>query len=537
MSGPPGSSDAIAAAGSAARRSIQGRARSGARPGRGEMAIDKGTRAEILRLYYAEKWKTGTIADQLGVHHSTVDRVLSDAGVPRQERRHRRSKLDPFLPFIRQTLAVYPKLAASRLYEMARERGYPGSQSHFRRLVARERPRPVAEAYLRLKTLPGEQAQVDWAHFGKVRIGRAERRLMGFVIVLSYSRRTFLRFYLDAAMSNFLRGHIEAFEAWQGVPRELWYDNLKSVVAERQGNAIRFNPRFLEFAGYYRFLPKPVAIARGNEKGRVERAIRYIRDSFFAARSWRDIDDLNAQAEAWCNGIAADRPWPEDRSITVREAFERESDSLVALPGDPFPAHDRVEVTIGKTPYTRFDLNDYSVPHTHVRRTLVVVATLDEVRILDGSDVIARHPRSFDKDACIEIPGHIAELVRHKRQARRLRGQDRLFRAAPASERLLDEAARRGDNIGAIVATLLRLLDAYGAAELEAAVGEALERGVPHPNAVRQSLTRRREQRDKPPPIPVDLPNDPRLRDITVRDHDLTGYDGLAGEPEEDSEE
>ena len=501
------------------------------------MAIDKGTRAEILRLYYAEKWKTGTIADQLGVHHSTVDRVLSDAGVPRQERRHRRSKLDPFLPFIRQTLAVYPKLAASRLYEMARERGYPGSQSHFRRLVARERPRPVAEAYLRLKTLPGEQAQVDWAHFGKVRIGRAERRLMGFVIVLSYSRRTFLRFYLDAAMSNFLRGHVDAFGAWQGVPRELWYDNLKSVVAERQGNAIRFNPRFLEFAGYYRFLPKPVAIARGNEKGRVERAIRYIRDSFFAARSWRDIDDLNAQAEAWCNGIAADRPWPEDRSITVREAFERESDSLVALPGDPFPAHDRVEVTIGKTPYTRFDLNDYSVPHTHVRRTLVVVATLDEVRILDGADVIARHPRSFDKDACIEIPGHIAELVRHKRQARRLRGQDRLFRAAPASERLLDEAARRGDNIGAIVATLLRLLDAYGAAELEAAVGEALERGVPHPNAVRQSLTRRREQRDKPPPIPVDLPNDPRLRDITVRDHDLNGYDGLAGEPEEDSEE
>ncbi len=109
---------------------------------------------------------------------------------------------------------------------MARERGYRGSQSHFRRLVARERPRPVAEAYLRLKTLPGEQAQVDWAHFGTVRIGRAERRLMGFVMVLSYSRRVFLRFYLDAGMSNFLRGHVAAFEAWQGVPRELWYDNL-----------------------------------------------------------------------------------------------------------------------------------------------------------------------------------------------------------------------------------------------------------------------------------------------------------------------
>ena len=115
-----------------------------------------------------------------------------------------------------------------------------------------------------------------------------------------------------------------------------------------------------------------------------------------------------------------------------------------------------------------------------MRRTLVVVATLEEVRILDGVDVIASHPRSFDKDACIEIPEHIAELVRHKRQARRLRGQDRLVRAAPGSERLLADAAMRGDNIGAIVAALLRLLDEYGAAELEAAIGEAMKRGVPH---------------------------------------------------------
>ena len=486
------------------------------------MTIDKETGAEILRLYHVEKWRIGTIADQLGVHHSTVDRVLADAGVPRQERRRRRSKADPFLPFIRQTLKVYPNLPASRLHEMVCERGYRGCQSHFRRIVAGERPKPVAEAYLRLKTLPGEQAQVDWAHFGTVRIGRAERRLMGFVMVLSYSRRIFLRFYLDAAMGNFLRGHVAAFEASQGVPREVWYDNLRSVVAERRGNAIRFNPRFLDFAGHYRFHPTPVAIARGNEKGRVERAIRYVRGSFFAARSWRDLADLNARAQAWCDGIAADRPWPDDRSIAVREAFERERSSLIALPGDPFPTHDRVEVAIGKTPYARFDLNDYSVPHTYVRRTLVVVATLNEVRILDGADVIAHHPRSFDKGDCVEIPEHIAELARHKRHACRLRGQDRLFRAAPGSERLLTEAAMRGSNLGAIVAALLRLLDRYGAAELEAAIGEALNRGVPHPNAVRLSLTRRREQRDRPPPIPVELPEDPRVRDIAVRDHDLT---------------
>ena len=240
-------------------------------------------------------------------------------------------------------------------------------------------------------------------------------------------------------MANFLRGHVEAFEAWQGVPRELWYDNLKSVVLERRGDAIRFNPRFLDFAGRYRFLPKPVAIARGNEKGRVERAIRYVRDNFFAA--WRDLDDLNARA--WYDGIAADRPWPDDRSLTVREAFERERGSLMVLPDDRPAVDERIEVRIGKTPYARFDKNDYSVPHTHVRRTLTVVATLEEVRILDGMDVIARHTRSFDKAARIEDPEHIEALVRRKRHAHRLRGQSRLLQAAPNSERLLAETARR----------------------------------------------------------------------------------------------
>lgn len=498
------------------------------------MAIDRKTRAEILRLYCAEKWKVGTIARQLGIHHNTANRVVMRAGVRRDPPARRSSKIDPFMPFIRLTLETWPRLPASRLYQMAVERGYRGSQSHFRAMIAPERPRPVAEAYLRLAALPGEQAQVDWGHFGTVTVGRAKRPLMAFVMVLSHSRQIFLRFYLNSAMNNFLRGHIEAFEAWQGVPRELWYDNLKSVVLERHGDAIRFNPLFLDFAEHYHVLPRPVAIARGNEKGRVERAIRYVRDNFFAARTWRSVDDLNDQAREWCDSVAVERPWPNDHSISVGQAFARERGSLLALPGDRFPADERLEVRIGKTPYARFDLNDYSVPHTHVRRTLTVVATLQEVRILDGMNVVATHPRSFDKAARVENPGHIAALVSCKRRARHLTGQSRLAQAAPNSERLLAETARRGGPMGSTVAALLRLLDSYGAAELQAAIAEALERGVPHPNAVRLSLTRRREQRHQPPPVPVDLPGDPNVRSIAVRHHDLGGYDRLANDPEED---
>jgi transposase len=491
------------------------------------MTISKEQEAQILRFHHVEKWRVGTIARQLGLHHATVERVLSQAGLPKAERPHRAALVDPFVPFIVETLTQYPALTASRLYAMIRERGYRGGPDHFRHLVAHYRPRPQPEAYLRLKTLPGEQAQVDWGHFGKLTIGQAQRPLMAFVMVLSWSRQIFLRFYSDARMANFLRGHEAAFSAWQGLARVLLYDNLKSAVLERQGQAIRFHPTLLEFAAHYRFEPRPVAVARGNEKGRVERAIRYVRDSFFAARQWTDLDDLNAQAEAWCTDQAADRPCPEQRSISVREAFAQERPQLLALPDNPYPTDERVELSSGKTPYVRFDLNDYSIPHTHVRKPLSVVASPTEVRVLDGAEVIAQHTRSYDKGQQIEDPVHIQALAARKRQARHHRGQDRLIQAAPNAREMLTQAAQRGDNLGSITATLLRLLDRYGAAELQAAIDEALHREVPHPNAVRLSLQRRREQRDQPPPLAVTLPEDTRVRDLVVRPHDLEDYDQL----------
>jgi transposase len=483
--------------------------------------------AQILRFYHAEKWTMGTIARQLHIHHSVVQRVLTQAGLPRVGLPPRPSKIDAYLPFIRQTLEAFPTLTASRLYVMAYGRGYRGSPDHFRHLIACHRPRPKAEAYLRLRTLPGEQAQIDWGHFGHLEIGRARRPLMAFVMVLSYSRQIFLRFFLDARMENFLRGHAAAFEAWQGVPRVLLYDNLKSAVLERRGDAIRFHPTLLGFAGHYRYEPRPVAVARGNEKGRVERAIRYVRDAFFAARTYADLDDLNAQADAWCKGPAADRRCPEDLKRSVRETFAEEAPRLLPLPDNPAPLLEHVAVSVGKTPYVRFDLNDYTVPHTHVRRILTVLADPHEVRIADGADILARHPRSYDKGAQIEEPAHIQGLVDDKRAARQHSANDRLALAAPASQTLLMRAAERGANLGAITAALARLLERYGAAALQDAILEALVRDVPHPNAVRLALERQREQIGGEPPVAIVMPAHVRERDAPVRPHALETYDQL----------
>jgi transposase len=492
-----------------------------------DMVTPPDIEAQILRYYHVEKWTMGTIARQLHVHYSVVGRVLAQAGLPGIGPPPRRSLIDAYLPFIQQTLETFPTLTASRLYGMVRERGYSGRPDHFRHLIARHRPRPKAEAYLRLRTLPGEQAQVDWGHFGHLEIGRARRPLMAFVMVLSHSRQIFLRFFPDARMESFLRGHAAAFDAWGGVPRVLLYDNLKSVVLERRGDAIRFHPTLLGFAGQYRYEPRPVTIARGNEKGRVERAIRYVRDGFFAALTFRDLDDLNAQAEAWCIGPASDRRCPGEPDRTVREVFAEEISRLLALPDNPASLLEHVAVSVGKTPYVRFDLNDYSVPHTFVRRVLTVFADPREVRIVDGGTVLACHQRSYDKGAQIEDPAHVQALADEKHAARQHRGNDRLARAAPASQTLLARAAERGANLGAITATLLRLLDRYDAAALQAAILEAVERDVPHPNAVRFALERRRQQQGGDPPVAVVLPAHVQARDRPVRPHALETYDQL----------
>src|SRR5512139_2354482 len=126
--------------------------------------ISKETEAEIVRLFHGERWPIGTIATQLNVHHTTVQRVLGQTGVESKVVAPRPSMVDPFVPFMVEQLEKYPRLRASRLFEMVKARGYAGGPDHFRRLVGRLRPRRPAEAFHRLRTLPGEQAQVDWAH-------------------------------------------------------------------------------------------------------------------------------------------------------------------------------------------------------------------------------------------------------------------------------------------------------------------------------------------------------------------------------------
>jgi transposase len=482
---------------------------------------------KIRQLYFAEHWKIGTIAAQLGLHPDTVRGAIGSDAFNRM-RRERTSRLtEPYLDFIKQTLVQYPRLRATRIFQMIRGRGYEGSVSQLRRVIAGLRV-PAKEAFLQLRTFPGEQGQADWAHFGEVRIGSARRRLSCFVMTLSWSRALWLGFFFDQGLENLLRAHVEAFTAFGGTPRVVLYDNMKQVVLRRRGEDIEFHPRILELAAHYHFAPKPCNPGRGNEKGRVERAIQYIRSSFFAARPFTTLEDFNRQAREWRDQIAHRRPWPDDDSRIVENVFAEEQTRLLSLPAHAFEAELVLTASTRKTIYIRFDKNDYSIPPDAVGHPLTLRVSPSMVRILNGSIAVAEHRRSWDRHQIIEAPAHRQALLEEKRRAMGSSPSGRLRLAVPESELLLDEAFRRGESIGRSTTKLIELLDDYGAEALRSAIRLAMERETPRVSSITWLLGQRRRL-EKSRPRPVDLGRRPDLADLHVQPPNSDIYDELSG--------
>ena len=354
-------------------------------------------------------------------------------------------------------------------------------------------------------------------------------------MVLGYSRAIAALFTLDQTLESFLRGHVDAFDALGGVARNLVYDNLRSAVLDRRGAAVQFHPRLLELAGHYHFAPHPCTPGRGNEKGKVERQIQYLRHAFFAARPFRDLDDLNAQFRRWRDGVAHQRRHPEQPDRTVAEVWADEKPRLLPLPAHPLETDLVRVVRSGKTPYVRFDRNLYSIPHTRVRKPLTLLASDTRVRILDQQTELARHRRSYDTGQTIEDPAHLEGLLAATRQANVHTTRDRLRAAVPATAALFERLAERGEALRPHATRLLALLDDYGAQELAAAVDDALQRDALGAGSITHILETRRRRRGLKPPLRLTLPDRPGLRDLDVRPHDLETYDALGQQNPDDA--
>ncbi len=489
------------------------------------MTVSQQVEQEIRRLAEVEKWKVGTIVSQLGVHEDVVKRVLGLLKPKKAQKpqRPRRRKVDPYVEFVEQTIKQFPRLTSTRLYDMVAGRGYHGSVRTLREYVATVRPRPQREAFVRLEPLIAEQAQVDWAHVAKVKVPGGERSLWLFVIVLAWSRAMWAEFVFDTTAHSLLRSLVRANAYFGGSCRVWLFDNAKSIVIQRYGDAIRFHPLLLDLAGCYHAQLRVCAPYKPNQKGSVERSIRYIRSRFLAGRTIVSIEQGNRDIRTFIDEIAHKRPHPSWPDRTVEACLAAERERLLPLPV-PQPSVDLVQpVSVDKTASVRFDRNIYSVPHNHAQQTLTLVANDKQVRLLNGPKQVACHARSWGRRQKVTDPEHRAELLRHKRGATEGTGRGRLQQAIPAIEHLFERWVEAGRNIGSMTAQTLKLLDLYGAALLAEAVNHATQRGTSDPGALAQICEQRRCRNRMPVPIDIELGDHVPDRDVIP--HDLERYD------------
>lgn len=478
--------------------------------------------AEIVRLHYAEHWRVGTIATQLGVHHDVVRRVLG-IGVQGDELVSRPRMVDPYRAFIQETLARYPTLRATRLYDMLRDRGYMGAVRTLREYVAEVRPRPRREIYLHTEPLIGEQAQIDWAYVGKIPVPGGERALWLFVMVLSYSRAMWAEFILDLSVHSLRRSLVRAARATGGVTRQWLFDNPKIVVLERRGDAVRFHPDLLDLCGQMRVQPRLCAVARPQHKGKVERSIRYLRDRFLAGRTISGVAEGNTQLLAFISQIAHQRPHPALDNRTVGDVLATEKSRLLELP-DPLPDTDMIlPVHADTQAFVRFDGNRYSVPTDHADKSITMVTDDTRVRLLHGSECLATHPRCFGKRQIIEIPSHRAALVAQRRAAADLKGRDRLRAVAPDFGILLERWVQGGVTLAVHVTRAIKLLDLYGDDIFARAVRELVSRDLHDTGSLGVACEKLRKDSNRPVPVEIILPD--HAQDCDVIPHDLEIYD------------
>lgn len=485
-------------------------------------------RAEIRRLVLRQHWRVETVARRFGVHHSTVRRALDtelDDAPPAPL-----SVLDPFKPYIVQRLTEAPELTGSRLFREIQERGYQYSSVVVRRYVAKVRQPRARKVYLRVETEPGEQAQVDWGHFGQLRIGNSQRPLSAFAMVLSYSRALWVDFAFDQRLETFLLMHRRALEHFGGVPQRILYDNLKSVVLHHVGSTVQFNPRFLSFAGHYLFEPTAAPVRYPEAKGRVESAIKYIRHSFFYGRTFSSLEDVRRQVAAWLEGTANARLHATTRERPA-ERLLVERPRLHPLPAHPFDTDVVLPVVVSKEARVRLDTNSYSVPPEFVGKTVHLRAGDVAVRVLHEGVEVAHHVRCWERHQAIEDPAHLEKLLERRKAALGPKRKDRLAALSPDCRLYLQEVARSRLALDNEVRKLMRLVREYSEAEVADGMAKALAQRRVGARYVRAHIDQARFASGLSEPPPPVVTGNSTADNLDVHPHPLESYDALIPAP------
>jgi transposase len=357
-----------------------------------------------VRALAADGVSEREIARRLGMNRRTVARLARSSEPPRYRRVPAGSKLDPFEPVLRRLLADWAQIKAPRATELLREEhGYDGSVDLVKRRLHELRPRSVRPAQ-RTGYRPGQVLQLDWAEMPTrpMLLGR-ERRVYALLASLPYSGAQTVFFSFDLTVESFLEGHVRAFEWLGGVPRECVYDNLRSVVARREGESVIWNRRFLHLRGHYGFHAHACTPATPREKGAVEAAVRYLKSGFWPARRFASLAELDAQYTGWRDRIC-NRRVHASRRVRVDERFAEERRALRPLPSARFAWSGHRTSRVPLDGYLRHGGCFYRAPERLVHERVELCFDRDQIWIVHRGVEVARYARDYEQGVWLPPP-------------------------------------------------------------------------------------------------------------------------------------
>ena len=488
------------------------------------MVLDPARINAIYRLRHDEKWSVRRIARELHVARKSILKYLRSPAGCASVRKHRKTKLDPFKPFVRELVEKDSEASAVVILDRLRPLGYEGQVTILRNYLrtVRQAVHPP-RAFVRVESSPGDRFEVDWGHFGSLDYDRDRRKLYAFCLIECHSRRLYVEFTHSQSFETFVRCHIHAFRFMNGVARECLYDNLPTAVAEHEGEIVRFNPRFLAFAREYDFYPRACNKGAGWEKGKIERGgVRYLRQNFWPLRDIRDLPDANRQVREWLEQTANIRIHSETRE---RPNDRFLPDALRPLPQLDPDYRDTVIARAHKDLRLRFDGNRYCVPPRLVGRQLTVKADSSSVTIYHQEREIVRYARSFRRGQTFGAERFEKELLEQRPGAERTHTQQRFIAlVGPVGDAYLRALAETDRSMARQIRELLALVRQYGPEAVASALAKAQAAGAIGADYVANILLQDQSPREQQPLLRL---KDDHLNELVTDPLSLLEYDAF----------
>jgi len=480
-------------------------------------------RRTILEIHQLREqgFAVRSIARQLQINRETVANYLSDPGPVKDRHTARGSKLDPYKDMIGELVEQCPDVKAPVVLQRLRDKGFDGEVTIVRDMLRQLRgKRQNRQAFIRFETEPGEQIQIDWGHFPGLSYGANRRKLYALVVVEGHSRMLYISFSHSQKQEYLHQGLLEAFTYFNGIPKEIVVDNMLTAVTERAGTVIRFNDAFLEFLGRFGIRPHACTIRAPYEKGKVENAIKYLRQNFWPLRTFTDLLDVQTQARQWLDTVANVRK----HHTTGQRPIDR-LQGLRPLPASLPDVRQTCSLLVHKDFGVRFDANVYTVPPWAIGKQVTLKADNRLVSISLKEKLIACHSRCWDKKQRLELPAHREQVKKIKKRLLQDRQVVVFLSLGESALRYLEKLIEARLPIKKDIASLLILRDEYGDASLLYGLEKSLEKNVIGVDYVRNILYQ--EMTPASSHMPVRLKKE-ELNEIRLTTPALAEYDAIA---------